>query len=75
MANDKTEKATPKRQEETRNKGQVAKSMDLGGAAVLLAGLMAIGAFGPKMIESMKNCRSRAPAPSPPRSSWPRRWG
>ncbi len=60
MANDKTEKATPKRQEETRNKGQVAKSMDLGGSAVLLAGLLAIGAFGPKMIEAMKNFLSTA---------------
>ncbi len=50
---DKTEKATPKRQEEARNKGQVAKSMDLGGATVLLVGLMAIGSFGPAMLEAM----------------------
>ena len=55
MANDKTEKATPKRQHETRMKGQVAKSNDLGGAAVLLAGLMALGAFGPKALESMRD--------------------
>lgn len=52
---DKTEKATPKRQHEARMKGQVAKSQDLGGAAVLFAGLMAIGSFGPGMLESMKN--------------------
>jgi flagellar biosynthetic protein FlhB len=52
---DKTEKATPKRQHDARMKGQVAKSMDLGGATVLLVGLMAITAFGPKMVESMKN--------------------
>lgn len=51
---DKTEKATPKRKEEARKKGQVAKSMDLGGAGVLFAGLIALGAFGPKIIQSMQ---------------------
>jgi flagellar biosynthetic protein FlhB len=51
---DKTEKATPKRQREAREKGQVAKSMDLGGAGVLLAGLVAIGSFGPKIVESLE---------------------
>ncbi|MBJ7471512.1 MAG: EscU/YscU/HrcU family type III secretion system export apparatus switch protein [Solirubrobacteraceae bacterium] len=54
MAGEKTEKATPKRKEESRNKGQVAKSMDLGGSAVLLAGLITIGAFGPKIIGSLQ---------------------
>lgn len=44
---DKTEKATPKRREEARKKGQVARSPDLGGAVVLLAGLLALGASGP----------------------------
>jgi flagellar biosynthetic protein FlhB len=44
---DKTEKATPKRKEEARKKGQVARSADLGGAVVLLAGLLALGASGP----------------------------
>ncbi|UGS33744.1 flagellar biosynthesis protein FlhB [Capillimicrobium parvum] len=44
---DKTEKATPKRRDEARRKGQVARSADLGGAAVLLAGLLALGATGP----------------------------
>jgi flagellar biosynthesis protein FlhB len=58
MANDKTEKATPKRREEARKKGQVAKSPDLNGAVVLLASLLALSAFGPKMVahieESMR---------------------
>ncbi len=54
MAGEKTEKATPKRQEESRQKGQVAKSMDLGGSGVLLAGLIALGAFGPKMLQSLE---------------------
>ncbi len=38
-ANDKTEKATPKRAEEARKKGQVGRSADLNGAVVMLAGL------------------------------------
>jgi flagellar biosynthesis protein FlhB len=49
MANDKTEKATPKKKEDARKKGQVAKSMDLNGAVVLLAALLALSAFAPKM--------------------------
>lgn len=36
---DKTEKATPKRREESRNKGQVAVSMDLNGAIHLMVGV------------------------------------
>ena len=43
---DKTEKATPKKREEARKKGQVAKSTDLNGAIVLLVGLFALAATG-----------------------------
>ena len=43
---DKTEKATPKRKQEARKKGQVAKSTDFNGALVVLAGLFAISATG-----------------------------
>ncbi len=39
MAGDKTEKATPKRREEARKKGQVARSAEISTAVVLLAGL------------------------------------
>jgi flagellar biosynthetic protein FlhB len=46
---DKTEKATPRRRDEARKKGQVARSTDLNGAAVLVAALLALGAFGPEM--------------------------
>jgi flagellar biosynthesis protein FlhB len=55
---DKTEKATPKRRDEARKKGQVAKSMDLGGSGVMLAGFVAIGSFGPKIIDSLQNLLS-----------------
>ena len=53
MAGEKTEKATPKKREEARKKGQVARSADLGGAVVLLAGLAAMAAFGPGIAERL----------------------
>jgi flagellar biosynthetic protein FlhB len=54
MANDKTEKATPKKRDDARKKGQVAKSADINGAAILLGGLIALSAAGPKAMEQMK---------------------
>jgi flagellar biosynthesis protein FlhB len=51
MANDKTEKATPKRSKEARHKGQVAKSTEVNGAVVLIAGLAAISFMGPKVVQ------------------------
>lgn len=51
MAGEKTEKATPKKRDEARKKGQIAKSQDLGGAVVTIAGLMALGSFGPALAE------------------------
>jgi|tagenome__1003787_1003787.scaffolds.fasta_scaffold20936254_3 flagellar biosynthetic protein FlhB len=50
---DKTEKATPKRREEARKQGNVAKSADLSGAVVILAGLLTLGATGPAMVQRM----------------------
>src|SRR5215218_543310 len=54
MANDKTEKATPKKRDDARKKGQVAKSADINGAAILLGGLIALSVAGPKAMEQMK---------------------
>ena len=54
MANDKTEKATPKKRDEARKKGQVARSMDLNGAVVLLAALLALSAFAPEMCRACR---------------------
>jgi flagellar biosynthesis protein FlhB len=51
---DKTEAPTPKRLEEARKKGQVAKSQDLNGAVVLLAGLITLGSAGPGIVEHMR---------------------
>ena len=53
MAGEKTEKATPKKRAEARKKGQVARSADLNGAVVLLAGLFALGVAGPGAANRM----------------------
>ena len=50
MAEDRTEKATPKRLREARKRGQIAKSQEVGGAAVLMAGLAGIMFLGPKIV-------------------------
>src|SRR6202008_4884901 len=52
---DRTEKATPKQRDKARRKGQVARSADLNGAVVLLAAFGALTAFGPMMVERMRN--------------------
>jgi flagellar biosynthetic protein FlhB len=58
-ADDKTEKATPKKARESRKKGQVAKSTEINGAFVLVAGLIGVSSFGPKIVagiaDSMRN--------------------
>lgn len=51
----KTEKATPKRRQEARRKGQVAKSQDLGGAVVMLASLLSLSALGPASWGHMRD--------------------
>jgi flagellar biosynthetic protein FlhB len=59
MANDKTEKATPKKREDARKKGQVAKSADFNGAVVLLASLLALSAFGPGLLQRVGDATRR----------------
>lgn len=49
-ADDRTEKPTPKRRNEARKKGQVAKSQDLGGGLVLVAGLISLSWLGPAAV-------------------------
>lgn len=50
MSGEKTEKATPKRREEARKKGQVARSAEVGTAAALVAGVGVLAILGPKML-------------------------
>jgi flagellar biosynthesis protein FlhB len=52
---EKTEKATPKKKADARKKGQVAKSQDLNGAMVMLAGLLALGAAGGAIVGRMQD--------------------
>ncbi|MBI4643913.1 MAG: flagellar biosynthesis protein FlhB [Deltaproteobacteria bacterium] len=55
---DKTEEPTPKRRDEARKEGRVAKSRDLSGALVLLTGLLSLVIWGPmlgrKIMEMLK---------------------
>lgn len=55
---DKTEPATPRRRQESRERGQVAKSADLGSAILLLGGMICMRWFAPQMmlalLKSMK---------------------
>lgn len=46
FAGEKTEKATPKKRDEARNKGQVAKSQEIVAAFVLLFTFLALGVYG-----------------------------
>ena len=50
---DKTEKATPKKKEDARKKGQVAKSMDFNGAWVLICALFTLSLVGPWMWDQV----------------------
>ncbi len=49
----KTEKATPKRREEARERGQVARSIELNSVVILLTALLTIRYVGPYMVDSM----------------------
>jgi flagellar biosynthesis protein FlhB len=53
-AGEKTEKATPKRRDEARKKGQVAKSMDVNGSVVLLFGLAMLALAGPAIFDRLR---------------------
>lgn len=53
---DRTEKATPKHREKARKQGQIARSSDLNGALVLIAGIVTIGALGPHIAQSIGDC-------------------
>lgn len=50
---DKTEQATPRRRQDEREKGRVAKSADLNAAAILLAGMLLLRVFGPFMNDGL----------------------
>jgi len=50
---ERTEPATPRRRQELRRKGQVAKSGDMTSTAILVAGLLSLMYMGPMMFERL----------------------
>ena len=59
-SHDKTEKATPKKREEARKKGQVARSVELNGAVVLMAALMVLPAVAPMLLDQVSRAARRS---------------
>jgi len=49
---DRTEKATPKHRRRAREKGQVARSPDLGGSVVVAVALLALSLLGPSIVNA-----------------------
>ena len=54
MPGDRSEQATPHRREKARREGDVLHSRDLTTAAAMLAGVLCLGAFGGRMLESLR---------------------
>ena len=50
---EKTEQATPKRREDARRKGQVARSSELSSIAILSTGLLALSGLGPYTFDQL----------------------
>jgi flagellar biosynthetic protein FlhB len=57
---DKTEKATPKKRQDARKKGQVAKSKELPSVAVLLASLIILSIFTSYMYTNIKTIMGKS---------------
>ena len=54
FSGEKTEPATPRRREEARKKGQVAKSGEVGTALMVLGGVLLLKSFGPYIVGQLK---------------------
>jgi flagellar biosynthetic protein FlhB len=52
---DKTEAPTPRRREEAREQGQIARSTDLTAAAMLLGFLLLMNSFGPGLVKALQS--------------------
>ncbi|RPI97559.1 MAG: flagellar biosynthesis protein FlhB, partial [Chloroflexi bacterium] len=58
MSGERTEAPTPRRVSDARAEGRVARSMELSGAAGLLAGVWLLQIFGQQMVEGLKGILS-----------------
>jgi len=54
FAGEKTEDPTPRRRREARKKGQLARSRELSGALVLMAGIMALRYLSPEVADGVR---------------------
>ncbi len=59
MSEDRTEKATPKRREEARKRGQVARSQEVNTGMSLLGAFVLLGVFGAATYQSLSNLMVR----------------
>lgn len=57
---ERTEAPTPRRREEARRKGQVAKSIEINSAAILLASFWLLSVLGPGSVESLRVLMQRS---------------
>lgn len=60
---DKTEQPTPRRREEAREEGQIARSADLTAGAALLAAVVLLKVLGPQMLTTLMNLTRRLGEP------------
>ena len=57
---EKTEKATPRKKQKAKERGEVAKSRELPSVAVLISALMAITVFGSFMISQLQTIMKKS---------------
>lgn len=57
---DKTEKATPKKKQEARKKGEVAKSREVSSVMVVLSGLMTLAVFGSYVYTNLEGIMKKS---------------
>ncbi|MFN4242046.1 MAG: flagellar biosynthesis protein FlhB [Tepidisphaerales bacterium] len=57
---EKTEPATPRKRQEAREQGQVARSTDLSAAVVLLLAVVMVALLGPRVVEAMRTVMTEA---------------
>jgi flagellar biosynthetic protein FlhB len=62
---ERTEKATPRRREKARERGQVARSQDLNAAAMICLGFTALFMIGPLMVDRLEGIMSHTMANAP----------
>ena len=51
---EKTEAPTPRRRQEAREQGQIARSQDLTAAAMIVAALLLLNAFGQDLVKALR---------------------